>query len=154
MIFIIKIIKMEQKKTVIWWITFVLLCIWQLPQFLVGIVMMPFMGKKRLMADRHFNFCWEGNNMSGGISLGPISYVSKNLSKSEESISHEVDGHAVQSKILGPFYLFVIGIPSIVWAWLYDYKKHCYYDFYTEKNANFFAHLNVDKSCNLYFSNP
>ena len=142
-----------EKKTIVWWAVFILLCIWQLPQLLIGLIMWPFLEKKRLIADRHFNFCFEGENMSGGISLGPIAYVSKYMSKHTECISHELDGHTMQSKYLGPLYLFIIGIPSILWAWLYNPKKHCYYDFYTESWANNFANLDVDKFCNLKFKN-
>ena len=46
--------------------------------------------------------------------------------------------HVKQSKILGPLYLLVIGIPSILHAWLNDYIHCCanhnegYYHFYTE----------------------
>lgn len=140
-----------EKKTIAWWAVFILLCIWQLPQLLVGLIMWPFLGTKRLIADRHFNFCFEGENMSGGISLGPIAYVSKYMSSNEAGVAHEVDGHAKQSKYLGWFYLFVIGIPSILWAWLYNPKKHCYYDFYTEKNANHYAKLGVNQNCELFF---
>lgn len=140
-----------KNKTVFWWIIFILLCIWQLPQFIVALAMLPFLGKRELVADRHFNFGFKCENMLGGISLGPFAYVSKRMN--EPGICHEVDGHTVQSKILGPLYLFIIGIPSAIWASSYNYKKQCYYDFYTEKNANYFAHLGVDENCNLYFLN-
>ena len=79
-----------------------------------------------------------------------IAYVSE-WSNREEVIAHETDGHTVDSKIWGPLYLFIIGIPSIMWAWLYDSKKHCYYEFYTEKRANKFAKLEVDEHCKLHF---
>jgi hypothetical protein len=56
-----------------------------------------------------------------------------------QSIKHEY-GHAIQSRILGPLYLIIIGIPSIIWAALYGsiiprYKNN-YYRFYTEKWAD------------------
>ena len=137
------------KKSFWWYIIFGLLCIWQLPQLLIGLLMLPFMRNRKLVADRHFNFCFRSPNMSGGISLGPIAYVSEY--SREETIAHETDGHTVQSKILGPLYLLVIGIESLIWAWLYNPDKHCYYDFYTEKNANFFAKLTVDSNCRLRF---
>ena len=139
-----------EKKSVIWWITFILLSIWQLPQTIIGLLMLPFMKNKKLVADRHFNLCWESESMSGGISLGPFAYVSE-LSSYEESISHEEDGHTVQSKILGPLYLLVVGLPSIIWAMSYDYKKQCYYSFYTESWANKCAGLEVDENCRLKF---
>lgn len=136
------------KKNILWWIIFIILCIWQLPQLLVGLIMWPFLKNKKLVADRHFNFCWKSENMNGGISLGPIAYVSE-ISK-EETIAHETDGHTKDSKIFGPLYLFIIGIPSIFWASFYNSKKHCYYDFYTEKRANKFAKLKV-VNCRLKF---
>lgn len=134
-----------EKKNIVWWIIFVLLCIWQLPQLLVGLVMLPFLRKKKLVADRHFNFCWRAENMYGGISLGPISFVSKNSGAA--SIAHEVDGHTKDSKIFSWFYLFVIGLPSILNA-TFNFTK-CYYDFYPEKRANRFAKLDVSNKCSL-----
>ena len=138
-----------KKKTFFWWVIFIILSIWQLPQIIVGLIMMLFMGKMKKVADRHFNFCWEAFNMSGGISLGPIAFVSRGMS--QEAISHETDGHTIQSKILGPLYLIVVGLPSIIHAWLYDYTKHCYYDFFCEKWANDLAGLEVDEKCRLRF---
>jgi hypothetical protein len=52
-------------------------------------------------------------------------------------------GHTIQSLILGPLYLFVIGIPSIIWCnskkcvKLRKEKGVSYFDFYPEKWANF-----------------
>ena len=55
----------------------ILLILWQLPQCLVGLVMLPFLGKLRLV--RYTNYCWafEGEKMSGGISLGCFIFLSK-----------------------------------------------------------------------------
>ena len=120
------------------------MCIWQLPQFIVALARLPFLGKRELVADRHFNFGFKCENMLGGISLGPFAYVSKRMN--EAGICHEVDGHTVQSKILGPLYLIVIGIPSICRAYFRNRKKHPnYYTFYTESWANECAGLEVFK---------
>ena len=57
----------------------------------------------------------------------------------------------MQSQKLGWFYLFIIGIPSILNAWLRFTK--CYYDFYTEKWANKLANLKTginQYGCFLY----
>lgn len=144
--------KTMKKKGILWWFVFTLLCIWQLPQVLVALVMLPFIGKLKLVADRHFNFCFVGEGMSGGISLGPFAFISKRLDASErreEYIAHELDGHTVDSKIWGPLYLFVIGIPSILNA-ACDFTE-CYYDFYPEKLANKHAGLTTDENCRLKF---
>lgn len=135
-----------EKKSFWWWVAFVTLTIWQLPQAILGAFMLLFTQKNKLIAQRHFDFCFEGEHMSGGISLGPIAIVSKNLSRHEPSVMHELDGHTVDSKIFGPLYLIIIGLPSIMNA-IFSFTK-CYYDFYTEKWANKHAKLIVE-NCRL-----
>ena len=58
-----------------------------------------------------------------------------------EVTKHEAIGHGTQSRWLGPLYLIVIGLPSIIWAALYGtkmfpYTKNGYYKFYTERWAD------------------
>ena len=66
-------------------------------------------------------------------------YKDANKKSHSDYIKHEY-GHTLQSKILGPLYLFVIGLPSLIWAGCFeDYRKEnkiSYYDFYTEKWAD------------------
>lgn len=56
-------------------------------------------------------------------------------------LAHEF-GHTIQSIILGPLYLPVIGLPSLLWAAVPAFsklrrrKKLSYYSFYTEKWAD------------------
>lgn len=51
-------------------------------------------------------------------------------------------GHTIQSLILGPLYLIVMGIPSTLWGFLPCYvnkrqnEEVSYFDFFTEKWAN------------------
>lgn len=135
-------------------LNFLCLCgliLWQLPQCLVGLVMLPFIGKLKRVAYR--NYCWafEAQRMSGGISLGCFVFLSKYNSQRETVIAHEIDGHTKDSKMWGPLYLFVIGLPSILNAWMRF--TNCYYDFFTERRANKFAGLGVDSKCRLYFLN-
>lgn len=130
---------MLKKKSVWYWTIFVILAIWQLPQFIIALVMIPFLGKKTIVADRHYNLCWKATKMTGGISLGPFAYVSTGLARREENIAHEVDGHTVDSKIWGPLYLLVVGIPSILNA-IFSFTNN-YYDWYPEKWANKHAGL-------------
>lgn len=143
-----------EKKGVFYYIVYVLLVIWQLPQYTVSLIMWPFIGRKGKIAERHFNKCYSATKMYGGISLGPIAYVSRYFLDFPADIAHELDGHTVQSKILGPLYLFVIGIPSIIHAWLYNPKKKCYYGFYTEKWCNKLAKIHEDEKCQLKFDDP
>lgn len=59
----------------------------------------------------------------------------------ERLIVHEY-GHTIQSLILGPLYLIVMGIPSFLWAFIpylnkmRKEKNISYFSFFTEKWAN------------------
>ena len=61
---------------------------------------------------------------------------------SERLLVHEY-GHTIQSLILGPLYLVIIGIPSTLWGFLphFNKKRHeekiSYFSFFTEKWANY-----------------
>ena len=128
----------------------IFLILWQLPQCFVGLVMLPFLGKLRLV--RHENYCWvfEGKKMSGGISLGCFIFLSKYNSGEETTIRHEL-GHVKQSHMLGWLYLIVIGLPSILNA-MFNFTD-CYYDFYPEAWANKLMGLKVKYgtyNCILY----
>ena len=60
---------------------------------------------------------------------------------SRRLLVHEY-GHTIQSMILGPLYLFAMGIPSTVWGFvpsLHEKRKKeglSYFSFFTEKWAN------------------
>ena len=126
------IMKIKDILLQVWWI------IWTLPAVIVALFMMPFLGKLRLV--RYQNYCWafEGEKMSGGISLGCFIFLSKYSAKKESTIRHEF-GHVVQAHILGPLYLLVIGLPSILNA-AFNFTQ-CYHDFYPEAWANKIAGL-------------
>ena len=80
---------------------------------------------------------------SGGMSLSTHIFLPfDDLEGTEwemDYIRHEY-GHTVQSHMLGPIYLLVIGLPSLIWAGCFDNwrKKHkkSYYWFYPEAWAN------------------
>ena len=84
-------------------------------------------------------------NSGGGLTLGRFIFVNQHFVDLEETILHEI-GHVKQSRILGPLYLIIIGIPSISWAGLRrlipTLKKINYYWFYTENWANKLMGLN------------
>ena len=123
----------------------------QLPQIIIALFMMPFLGKTSLI--RRENYCWvfKCEKMAGGISLGCFIFLSPVSARREATIRHEL-GHVKQSHRLLWLYLFVIGIPSIFWAMLHK-KNQCYYSFYTESWANKLAGLLVgghDEYCYTY----
>ena len=76
--------------------------------------------------------------LPSAMSLGDYLFV--NPMSSQKSIQHEC-GHSKQSDILGPLYLIVIGIPSLLHNIVYYLCskigiKWNYYSFYTEYWAN------------------
>lgn len=127
-------------------------CTWGFLQTLLGALLFILH-----LGDKHFTHHgaivtqW-GNK--GSISLGLFLFLTedpafyKGLARhgSREEVAarllaHEY-GHAVQSLILGPLYLPIIGIPSALWANLPDLRRRrrekriSYYSLYTEKWAN------------------
>ena len=126
------------------------LWIWQLPQNVAGLILLLIIGYDKKLIAPNGNHVYFSSNMSGGISLGKYSiiddyYIVK--CKTDKAMleldvtKHEALGHGTQSRWLGPLYLIVIGLPSIIWASLYGtklfpYKKNGYYVFYTEKWAD------------------
>ena len=138
-----------EKKSFCWWIIFILLSLWQLPQILIAVVMYPFIGKVKLIKQSKFTFCFEASKMRGGISLGSFAYLAPNFARIPEVVSHEAEGHTIDSYILGPLYLIIIGIPSFLHATFLFTKN--YYDFYTEKLANYHAGLKTDEKGKLHY---
>lgn len=82
-----------------------------------------------------FVFCMGGS--WGAVTLGMFVFCDQACFYDEEVVKHE-NGHAIQNIILGPLFLFVIGIPSIVHAALHSKvcKDANYYHFYTEQWAS------------------
>ena len=114
------------------------LFIWQILQNLVALAMMPFLGKMTLMYKKRYCWSFYCTNMRGSISLGNFIFLG---SKSDTTAGHEL-GHVVDSHWMGPLYLFIIGIPSILWA--AKFKTGNYYKFYTERRANRHSHLHTE----------
>lgn len=128
--------------------------LWQLPQNIVALFMIPFIGKMKLIKYDLHSFAFECSKMNGGISLGNFIFVSPESAKKETTVLHEY-GHVVDSLKFGWLYLFIIGIPSLYWVTLGS-KNKCYYSFFTEKRANTNAGLKVAKNqygCYLYIPN-
>lgn len=115
---------------------------WELLQNLVGKIVLLVSRAKLLMTYKDAKiYTWKRND---GVSLGENIFVyikdyNPNNKLHVNFVNHEY-GHTLQSKKLGPLYLFVIGIPSLIWAGCFKkYRKKnkvSYYDFYTEKWAD------------------
>lgn len=127
-------------------------CTWGLAQTLLGLVV--YLKHKN---DKHYDYhgakITEWNDKSS-VSLGMFIFVTAEpyfcdklkdeYSKEELSrrlLVHEY-GHTIQSLLLGPLYLIVIGIPSTLWGFLPQLNKKrreeqiSYFSFFTEKWAN------------------
>lgn len=125
--------------------------LWQLPQNIVALLMMPFLGKMTLVRYDLYAFAFECEKMSGAISLGNFIFLSPACAQKEATILHEY-GHVLDSQKFGWLYLLIIGIPSILWASFFS-KGKCYYNCYTEKRANTNAGLKVGSNqygCFIY----
>lgn len=109
--------------------------IWQLPQNLLGFALFKYYEGKEINDKELYKRnvrCKLSNDIPGGIALG--NYIILNNSN---YLFHEL-GHTKQSQILGPLYLLIIGLPSLIHAALHSKvcKDKDYYHFYTEKWAN------------------
>lgn len=128
-------------KLIIKYIRNLILFIWQLPQHIVAIIYFGYlvmMCKDLGVDSRYKQAIVIPCVMRGAVTLGNYVFVGLN-SEYKKIVKHEL-GHTIQSKILGPLYLIVIGIPSITYCGLRrlfpSLRKKNYYDFYTEKWAN------------------
>ncbi|MDE7360614.1 MAG: hypothetical protein K2N38_01635 [Oscillospiraceae bacterium] len=80
----------------------------------------------------------------GSLGLGMFIFISESESADRFAFTlrHEY-GHTLQSIILGPLFLPVIGLPSLLWAGLPVFRRYrgrrgvSYYSFYPERWANF-----------------
>lgn len=131
-------------KLIIKYIRNLILFIWQLPQHIVAIIYFGYlvmMCKDLGVDSRYKQAIVIPCVMRGAITLGNYVFVGLN-SEYRKTVKHEL-GHTIQSKILGPLYLIVIGIPSITYCGLRrlfpSLRKKNYYDFYTEKIANYLS---------------
>ena len=113
---------------------------WGLPQTLVGAVLyLAVPGKTGERFRCAFVNRWR---LSRGLSLGPFIFVPRHCPR--RLLVHEY-GHTVQALILGPLYLPLIVIPSLVWAGTPALERRrrrrgmSYYAFYTERWANHLA---------------
>lgn len=123
-----------------------LLYIWQLPQNLLGLLVIAvtraelstlFVDKDQPYYRSRLNHC------SFGVCLGEY-IIFGAYSASIIGWKHE-SGHRKQSRVLGPLYLFVVGLPSAarnVWdrvvhrSWSVDRRAEWYYSGYPEKWAD------------------
>ena len=79
---------------------------------------------------------------NGGLSLGIFVFVTYDITEEQADgsrlIRHEY-GHCLQSALLGPLYIIIVGIPSLIWmAFFSNWRKRrgaSYYAFFIESWA-------------------
>lgn len=107
---------------------------WQLPQLLLGLLIALFVLPKTVAATTY---------RSARVAFVEIPFLNVSLGNfifmylgTDIKVRHEY-GHTLQSLILGPLYLLVIGLPSVLWnLYCRINTTQDYYWFYTEKWAN------------------
>lgn len=114
-----------------------MLTIWTILQNIVGLVVLLICKCQGATITTYKKRIWVQWKYSSGVSLGWFIFTHENAN--DNTKNHEW-GHTIQSFILGPLYLLVIGLPSLIWAGCfrnYRIEKHIsYYEFYTEKWAD------------------
>lgn len=118
--------------------------IWQLPQIIIGWIYYTYLSDKGMILaiEEYKGIRVYTKQSKGCVSLGNVIFVSEYTSR--DVIKHEY-GHIKQSLMLGPLYLIIIGIPSILWAITHKHiaPNKSYYWFYTEHWANKLASIDL-----------
>lgn len=112
--------------------------IWQFPQNLIALIYREYLnGKGVMLAIEYYKgiIIYYTKDTVGNVSLGDSIFIS--ATASSRIVKHEW-GHTRQSLILGPLYLIVIGIPSVIWTSIHKKiaPNTSYFDFFTEKWAD------------------
>jgi len=124
----------------------VILYLWQLPQNLLGLILVAILKPESTFPfgdkEPRFRLCY-ASRMRGGISLGRYIILRDKMKDYTGRTEKHEYGHSLQSLYLGPLYLLVIGLPSLLWAaWWNEDRNRSYYSFYTERWADRLGGIN------------
>ena len=116
----------------------ILVCTWQLPQIIGACLYYAYLMNGEGILDTYYiqgAIVFIKKKSCGSVTLGNHIFLSPRAT--DTTVRHEW-GHTRQSLILGPLYLIVIGIPSIIWAATHRaiVPNKPYDWFYTEAWAN------------------
>lgn len=116
--------------------------LWQLPQIILGYMILLILYPRITRTEYHRDVTvyryQPGKRLIWGISLGPIIILADHPYHDITVKNHEY-GHSIQSRLLGPLYLLVVGIPSLcnaMWWKLNSLPFKDYYKRYPEKWAD------------------
>jgi hypothetical protein len=108
--------------------------IWQLPQSILAMLCTLFLSITFRDNTSGRMVCYVSNKI--GVSFGEYIFLYKGLD--EKSLKHEL-GHSKQSRIFGPLYLLLVGLPSVANNLIARVSKKWaenYYKRYPEKWAD------------------
>lgn len=88
---------------------------------------------KVLKADKKGKYYVYSSSGISPFTLGQYIFIKRFTS--EKTIKHE-EGHSIQSKYLGPSYLIIIGLPSLIGNIIDRYFEIDYYSLLWEKSAD------------------
>ena len=119
--------------------------LWGFPQTFIGFLFY-------LIYRNRPHWCFKGCivttwRISGSLGMGMFLFLNEDHYASDPHVLIHEFGHAVQSAILGPLFLPIMGIPSFLWCNLPPCRKLrsqkgiSYYSFYPESSANFLGDL-------------
>lgn len=111
-----------------------LLWVWQAPQNTIGAVYYNWFGGDRVYCKDFIRAKIVKKHM-GSITLGNYIILQK-----QAHLQHEL-GHTIQSKLFGPLYLLIVGLPSIISAGVkpIDHKNTWYEKWATSLGKKYFS---------------
>jgi len=117
---------------------------WELPQILLALIFYAIMKKRIIQAiDYKDSKIFFVRDFPGGISLSFMIFLNEIDINNLRSIKHEY-GHTIQSLFLGWFYLFIVGVPSIIRASIWNHYKledKKYYEGFPENWADLLGNI-------------
>lgn len=126
---------------------------WGFPQTLLGAILyLCYPNEPRRLYHGCIVTRWDH---AGSLGVGMFLFLSPRNYDTESQVQVHEFGHAVQSAILGPLFLIVMGIPSFLWCNLPCCRKLrrskgiSYYRFYPESTANYLGRLASKEPCDL-----
>lgn len=117
-------------------IVLVLLIIWQLPQLFVGFILSQFFRDHSEVSYENFTAMKCRTELWFCFTLGWFIFAPQCVN--DDIMRHEV-GHCIQSRYLGPLYLIVVGLTSVILFWLKKLLKkdsYWYHNHFPENWAN------------------
>ena len=123
---------------------------WGLPQTLIGAVL--YLIYRNCPHHRFHGAIVTRWTKTGSLGVGMFLFLGTNA---DEQVQVHEYGHSVQSLILGPLFLPVMGVPSFLWCNLPRCRKLrqekgvSYYRFYPESTANRLGAWATTQACNL-----